>query len=514
MKTLWKAVAALAAAGMTLSACGSNPPENPPSTLGAATAGDTQTASAGDPDAAIEIGSIYEPGNLSNTGGGGQGVTEALGGNVYEALIKLEDDGTTSNLLAQDYEVSEDGLTYTFALRDGVTFHSGRAVTSADVKASFERVVAEDSQAARKSSFAVVESVETPDDQTVVFQLASKTISFPYLMAYVWVVNPELADPMTETDGTGPYALDEWRRGSSLSLVRNDDYWGERAKNGRVTFNYFTDASALGNALLTGQLDLVTSIQSPDSLVPFEDSDEYVISEGTSTVKELLAFNDRVAPFDDSRVRRAIYSAVDREKLLNAIWDGRGTLIGSMVPPTDPWYEDLNDLNPYDPELSKELLAEAGLADGFEFELQTPNYDPHPQVAEFLKSELEKIGVTVTIAPITADEWYSNVFRERAFEATLQEHVNDRDVVWYANPDFYWGYDNAEVQQLVAEAEQADTPEAQAEKLKEANRIIAGEAASNWLYLFPQIVVAHRDVTGFPVNGLNSQFFVYNITKG
>lgn len=505
MKITWKAVAAVVATGMLLTGCG-----------GSAPSGTTDGGSGGaaDPEAAIEIGSIYEPGNLSNVAGGGQGVTEALGGNVYEGLLKLNDDGSVENLLAEDYEVSDDGLTYTFTLRDGVTFHSGRALTSEDVKASFERVVAEDSQAARKSSYDVVESVTTPDESTVEFQLSSRSISFPYLMSYVWIVNPELDDPMTETDGTGPYTLSEWRRGSTLSLERFDDYWGEPASNGSVTFHYFTDASALGNALLTGQLDLVTTIQSPDSLVPFEDDDEFQISEGTSTVKELLAFNDRNAPFDDPRVRQAIYSAIDKEKLLDAIWDGRGTLIGSMVPPTDPWYEDLTDLNPYDPQRSAELLADAGLADGFEFELQSPNYDPHPQVAEFLKSELAKIGVTVNIKTITADEWYSNVFRDRDFEATLQEHVNDRDVVWYANPDFYWGYDNADVQQLVGEAEQAATPEEQTEKLKEANRIIASEAASNWLYLFPQIVVAHRDIDGFPVNGLNSQFFVYDITKG
>lgn len=506
MRHLWKAAALTLAAGLALTGCGGTADTSSPATSAASGSGDTS--------ASIEIGSLYEPGNLSNTGGGGQGVTEALGGNVYEALIQLNDDGSISNLLAEDYEVSDDGLTYTFTVRDNVTFHSGRPLTAADVKASFERVVAEDSQAARKSSFGVVESVESPDDSTVVFTLSSRSISFPYLMAYVWVVNPELADPLTETDGTGPYTFDEWRRGSTLSLVRNEDYWGEPAKNARVTFNYFTDATALGNALLSGQLDLVTAIQSPDSLVPFEDNPDFQISEGTSTVKELLAFNDREAPFDDSRVRRAIYSAVDREKLLDAIWDGRGTLIGSMVPPTDPWYEDLTDLNPYDPELSTQLLEEAGLGDGFSFTLLTPNYDPHPQVAEFLKSELDKIGVTVEIQTITADEWYSMVFKERAFEATLQEHVNDRDVVWYANPDFYWGYDNAEVQSLVAEAEAAETPEQQADKLKEANRIIAAEAASNWLFLFPQIVVARSDVSGFPVNGLNSQFFVYNITKG
>lgn len=503
MKTrrIGRAIAAFVAAGMMLTACATG-------------SGDDAAPAGADPDATIEIGSLYEPGNLSNVGGGGQGVTEALSGNVYESLIKLNDDGSLENLLAEDYEVSDDGLTYTFTLREGIKFHSGDDVTAEDVKSSFERIVAEDSQAARKSSYAVVDSVETPDERTVVFNLSAKSISFPYFMSYVWIVNPDLEDPQADTDGTGPYTFEEWRRGSSLTLARNDEYWGDPAANAGVTFNYFTDASALGNALLTGQLDLVTAIQSPDSLVPFEDNDDFQISEGTSTTKQLLAFNDRNAPFDDPRVRKALYSAIDREKLLDAIWDGRGTLIGSMVPPTDAWYEDLTDLNPYDPDLAAELLAEAGHEDGFTFTRHTPNYDPHPQVAEFVKSELAKVGVTVDIKIITADEWYSDVFRERAFDATLQEHVNDRDVVWYANPDFYWGYDNAEVQRLVGEAEQADTEEEQAEKLKEANRIIADEAASLWLFLYPQIVVAGSDVDGFPVNGLNSQFYVYDITKG
>ena len=494
-------LAGILAAGLLLTGC-----------AGGGT-GDATTSASADTAASIEVGSLYEPSNLSNVDAGGQGVTEAFSGNVYESLMKLDDDGSVTPLLAEDYSVSDDGLTYTFALRDGVKFHSGKELTADDVVSSFERVTADDSQAARKSSYAVVSDVEATDDSTVTFTLSQRSISFPYLMAYVWIVNPDLADAKTDADGTGPYSFDEWQRGSTLSLVRNDDYWGDPAKNGRVTFHYFTDASAESNALLTGEIDLITSIQSPDSLTQFENNEDFTISEGTSTTKELLAFNDRVAPFDDSRVRRAIYSAVDREKLLDAIWDGRGTLIGSMVPPTDPWYEDLTSLNPYDPELSKQLLSEAGLADGFSFTLSTPNYDPHPAVAEFLQSELAKVGITVDIKIITADEWYTDVYQNLDFEATLQEHVNDRDVVWYANPDFYWGYDNAEVQKLVASAEQAETTDEQTEDLKKANEIIATEAASNWLYLYPQIVVASSDVTGFPVNGLNSQFYVYNIEK-
>jgi peptide/nickel transport system substrate-binding protein len=184
-----------------------------------------------------------------------------------------------------------------------------------------------------------------------------------------------------------------------------------------------------------------------------------------------------------------------------------------MVQPNDTCYEELTDVNPYDVDLAKQELAEAGYPDGFEFTLDTPSYDPHPAVAEFLQSQLAEVGITVKINTISADEWYTKVFKEQDFQATLQEHVNDRDVVWYGNPDFYWGYDNADVQQWVAEAEQATTTDEQTALLKKVNEQIAADAASVWLYLYPQIVVASSDLSGYPVNGLNSQFFAYDIVK-
>ncbi|MFP3090437.1 ABC transporter substrate-binding protein [Treponema sp. TIM-1] len=478
-------------------------------------AGGRRDAAAASPEQAIiRIGSLYEPGNLSNVDAGGQGITEAFNGNVYEGLFRLTDGGTVENLLAAGYTKSSDSLTYTITLREGVKFHSGKALTSADVKTSFERVIAETSLAARKSSYRVIKSIDTPDAKTVVFTLNSPSISFPYTLSYVWIVNADGRDLKTTEDGTGPYVLDTWIRGSSLSLKKWDGYWGPAAKNAGVVFNYFTDASALNNALLSGQIDIITAVQSPDAISQFENNAGFVINNGASTTKELLAFNDRVKPFDQVLVRKAIYSAIDRQKLLSSIWGKYGSLIGSMVPPTDPWYDPaLVNANPYDPALAKSSLAQAGYPNGISFTLDTPTYDPHPLVAEFVKSELAKIGVEVTINPISADEWYTKVFRDRNFTATLQEHVNDRDVVWYGNPDFYWGYNNPQVTELVNQAEQSATADEQTRRLLEVNRIIANEAASIWLYLYPQIVIASSGLSGYPLNGLNSQFYVYNIVK-
>ncbi|MFJ2111510.1 MULTISPECIES: ABC transporter substrate-binding protein [unclassified Streptomyces] len=494
--------ALVVALSLTLSACGGS-------------GGDKGTGSSGsyDKNATINIGSLYEPQNLDNTGGGGQGVTEALNGNVYEGLFKLTDSGKVEKLLATDYKVGADGLTYTFTLRKGVKFHSGKALTSADVKYSIEKVTAKDSQSARKSSFSMIKSIATPDADTVEVKLSSKSISFPYNLSYVWIINSAAKNLKTSEDGTGPYKLDKWTRGSALSLTRFPGYWGTPATNEKVVFHYYKDATALNNALITNAVDVVTSEQSPDALGQFENNKNYKVNDGNSTTKLLLAFNDRVKPFNNVKVRKAVTSAIDNKKLLESVWGDHGKLIGSIVPPTDPWYEDLTKVNPYDVPLAKKELAEAGYAKGFSFTLDTPNYDPHPTAATFIKSELAKVGITVKINIITPDEWYTKVYKNHDFSATLQEHVNDRDIVWYGDPNFYWGYDNKQVIQWVKEAERSDTTEQQTALLKKVNTKIAEDAASDWLYLYPQIVVASTKLSGYPLNGLNSQFYAYDIKK-
>lgn len=491
-----------AALVLALTACGGDP-----------VGGSGGSTGAYDPNATVTIGSLYEPQNLDNTAGGGQGVTEALHGNVYEGLFRLTDTGKTEPLLAASHKVSPDGLTYTFTLRDGVTFHSGKKLTSADVKHSLERVIAPDSQSARKKNLSVIKTVTAPDPKTLTVTLSQKSISFVYNLSYVWIVNAEAGDLRAAADGTGPFELGNWTRGSSLGLDRFTGYWGAKAASKKIVLRYFKDASALNNALLSKGVDLVTSQQSPDALDRFKKDPAYKVTEGASTTKLLLAFNDKAEPFTDVRVRRAVAAAIDDKKLLESVWGGHGKLIGSMVPPTDPWYEDLTGTDPYDPALAKRLLTEAGHPDGFGFTLQTPSYDPHPTAATFIASQLAAVGIKVKIEPITPDQWYTKVYKNKDFDATLQEHVNDRDLVWYGNPDFYWGYDNPQVTKWVEEAERSSTPAEQTELLKRVNRTTAREAASEWLYLYPQIVVADSRISGYPLNGLNSQFHAYGIKK-
>src|SRR5690606_6884935 len=193
-------------------------------------------------EAVINIGSLYEPQNLDNTAGAGQGVSEAFNGNVYEALFRLADSGEVEPVLAESYEVSDDGLTYTFKLRDGVTFHSGDPLTATDVKFSIERVMAPESKSSRRNSLSTIASIETPDDKTVVVTLKQRSISLPYNLSYVWIVNDAARELTSSADGTGPYRLENWRRGTSLTLTPSGKYWGEAPRNGGVVFTYFTEA--------------------------------------------------------------------------------------------------------------------------------------------------------------------------------------------------------------------------------------------------------------------------------
>jgi peptide/nickel transport system substrate-binding protein len=282
-------------------------------TGGSATSGGAASSGSGYNKAAIiRVGSIYAPQNLDNTAGGGQGVTEALNGNVYEALYKLGDDGKVTPLLAKSEEKSADGLTYTFTIRKGVVFHSGQPLTAQDVKFSIEKVLAPDSQSARKSDLQVIKTVETPNDDTVVITLSKPSISLIYNLSYVWVIHHGATNLKTSEDGTGPYTVTDWNAGSSLTLTRFAKYWGTPASNKQVVYTYYKDATAENNALLAGQLDVVTSEQSPDALSQFENNPGYKVNDGSSTTKLLLAFNDKVAPFTKTAVRVAVTRAINR----------------------------------------------------------------------------------------------------------------------------------------------------------------------------------------------------------
>lgn len=487
-------------AALALAACGS----------GGSSSGGSGASGAAD-GAEIVIGSMNEPTGLVRNVGGSSGVSQTMTRNVYEGLTSVDVDGTVIPTLAPSWDVSEDGLSYTFHLQPDVVFHDGTPLTADDVVWSITQAIAPESKSARKSDLLVIQSATAVDDGTVRLDLSRPSQGLTFYLASVTVVKNGDTE-LTSDNGTGPYRFVEWVQGDHLTIEKFDDYWGEPAQNAGVTFRFFQDTTALNNAMLTGDLDLVIAEDSPDQLVQFEDNPQFTITEGTSTTKQIWAFNDRVAPFDDVRVRQGLYKAIDREAILQAVWDGYGQVIGSMVPPTDPWFVDQADVHAYDPAAAKALLTEAGVQD-LTISVDYIPDDTTEAILALLTKNLAAVGVTLTPNPVDDATWYQKVYTDHDFTTTLMGHVNPRDVLWYANPDFYWGYDNPQVQQLVAQADAAATEQEQVDLLTQVNETIGQEAASAWLYLDPQIRVARSDITGFPKDQVTESFYVADIVR-
>lgn len=497
---LFPAAALALAASLALAACG-----------GDSGSTDAGGSTPGASEAEIVIGSTNEPTGLVRNVGGSSGVSQTMTRNVFEGLTSVDVDGAVIPTLAESWDASEDGLTVTFHLQTDVVFHDGTPFTSADVAWSISQAIAPESKSARKADLSVIQDIATPDDGTVVLTLARRSQALPFYLASVTIVKDGDTE-LTSDNGTGPYRFAEWTQGDHLTIERFDDYWGEPAKNIGVTFRFFKDTTALNNALLTGDLDLVIAEDSPDQLVQFEGNPDFTITEGTSTTKQIWTFNNRIAPFSDVRVRQALYKALDRDKIRSAVWDSYGTVIGSMVPPTDDWFVDQADVHAYDPAAAKALLAEAGVTD-LAFSLDYVAGDNNETIVQLIKADLAAVGVTLNLNPIDDATWYQKIYTDKDYETTLMGHVNPRDLVWYANPDFYWGYNNADVQQWVADADQAATTDEQVALLRKVNETIGLEAPSAWLYLDPQIRVARSDISGFPIDQVTESFYVADIVR-
>src|SRR5690606_29198096 len=204
--------------------------------------------------------------------------------------------------------------------------------------------------------------------------------------------------------------------------------------------------------------------------------------------------------------RQAIRYALDHKALLETAWAGRGQLIGTMVPPSDPWYEDLTGMYPHDPAKAKELLAQAG-HENLALRLRIPNLPYAVASAQVVKSRLAEARLTAGIEPREVPaRWLDVVFNQADYDMSIINHVEPRDIAAvFGNPNYYLRYDNPRVRDLFATAD-AGTEEEQVAAMKEAARIIAEDAAADFLFLFPNLMVAKKGTTGLPKNLVSESF--------
>ncbi|MGW3342027.1 ABC transporter substrate-binding protein [Nonomuraea rubra] len=459
----------------------------------------------------LSVGAVAEPANLDFTSTEGAAIPQALLVNVYEGLVKLDQDGKIVPLLAEKWDVSEDRKTYTFTLRPNVKFSSGAPFTADDVVFSLDRVKS-DWKLKIKTQLDVVDKVEKKDDSTAVVTLKQPSNGFLYAMTSrlgAMFSRTGVADLANKPVGTGPYVLGSWRRGDSLRLDANPSYWGTKPALSSVTLKYFKDATAMNNALLTGGIDVISSVQAPESLQQFADPNRFETIEGTTNGEVVLSMNNGRPPFDDKKVRQAVRHAIDHKALLDTAWAGRGQLIGSMVPPTDPWYEDRTGDYPYDPAKAKELLG----GKTYDVKLRIPSLPYAVNSAQVVKSQLAQVGINAEIEPLEFPaRWLDQVFTKGDYDLSIINHVEPRDLGIFADKSYYFRYDNPEFGKLLASAD-AGTEQEQAADLKQAAKLLSEDAAADWLFLFPNLIVAKKGVTGLPKNAIAESFDFTGLAK-
>ncbi len=492
-------IGALATSAVVLSACTGTASDSTPKPSGTP-----------DPDATLTVGLVLEPTNLDIRHTSGAALEQVLIDNVYEGLVTRTQDNTIEPRLASDYEISPDGLTYTFTLNDGIVFHDGDALTAADVVDSYTTVQSDDTVQGH-AEFAGVTEVAAPDEKTVEITLAEPNQNFLFALTgpagLVFQADDD-TDLMSAENGTGPFTLNRWTKGSSITLDRFDDYWGTKAGVAEVVLQYIQDFTAGVNAALDGSLDVLTAVD-PNLAPQLEDAGTFTITEGRTTDKATLAFNNAKAPLDDPKVREALRLAIDHEGLVEAV--GAGETLYGPIPELDPGYEDLSELAPYDPTRAKELLAEAGQED-LELTLTIPSFYG-TTVAQVLISDFAKVGVTLEVDRVEFATWLEDVYSNHDYDLSFVLHVEPRDFANFANPDYYFGYDNAEVQDLYQQALAELDPEKSAALLAEAARIVSEDHAADWLYNGTTLTALVPGVSGFPEESINSRIDLAGVTK-
>ena len=328
--------------------------------------------------------------------------------------------------LAESYTVSDDGLTYTFKLRDGVTFHNGRVMTSADVKYSFERAVNPATQSPGGGYFGMIagyddvaggkatalSGIETPDDKTVVFKLTRPDATFLHLMAinFGYVVPKEEvekagADWGKQPVGTGAFKFTEWAPGQYIKLERNKDYFRAGVPYlDNVTFEFGQDPTDAVLRLKKGEIDIVGDGIPPAQFAEImaDSANKDLIAEGNQLHTGYVTMNVTQAPFDNVKVRQAVNMAINKERIVRLI-NNRAAPASQALPPAMPGYNTENKGYAYDPEGAKKLLAEAGAGE-ITTELYVMNVDPNPRIAQAIQQDLAAVGIKAEIRSLAQAE--------------------------------------------------------------------------------------------------------------
>lgn len=427
--------------------------------------------------------------------------------NVYEGLYKADSDGNLVPAVASDVEISEDGLTYTFTVREGVKFHNGNPVTAEDVRYSVAKFADIEGGAPSVAAFSNIEAIEITEEGSVAIKLAQPDSDFLTMLSTIEaaIIPADNADPDGNAIGTGPYQYMSRSPLTNVKMERFDDYWGEKAHIEKVTFKICANADTIAMELNGGSIDMFSRLTAAQ--MAELDMEKYNVLEGNMNLVQALYLNNDFEPFSDVRVRQALCYAVNREEVLDFVSDGKGTIIGtSMIPAFGKYYdESLSEMYPYDVEKAKDLLAEAGYADGFTFTITVPsNYQQHVDTAQVIAEQLKEVNVTAEIQLVDWNTWLSETYSNRNYEATVigvdapqltATAFLDRFVS--SAGDNFVNYENADYDVAFANA-MATTDEAQkVVYFGECQTYLAKDAANVYIQDLPEFTALNKKYAGY-----------------
>ncbi|MER9421310.1 ABC transporter substrate-binding protein [Mesorhizobium sp. M0317] len=446
----------------------------------------------------LVIGIPLEPPHLDPTAGAAAAIDEVLYANVFEGLTRIGPNGEVLPDLAESWAISDDGKVYTFKLRTGVKFHDGSDFDAGDVKFSLDRARADNSVNAQKALFAAIDTVEVVDPTTVKVTLKNPQGSFLYNMGWgdAVIVAPESADTNKEKPiGTGPFKFQSWAKGSSITLVKSDTYWGAPVSLDKAEFRIVPDAAAAVPALLSGDIQAFPFFD-PDSVAQVKDDPRFKVVVGSTEGETILAINNKKPPFDKLEVRQAIAFALDRKAIIDGASAGLGVPIGSHMSPASKAYVDLTGLYPHNVDKAKELLKQAGLENGIKATLKLPPPSYARLGGEIIASQLRDVGIDLEIIPVEWAQWLDQVFTKKDYDLTIVSHTEPNDIDIYSRKDYYFNYDNPAFDKIIAELNLTSDDAKRNTLLGEAQKILADDAVVGFLYELPKVGVWDAKLQG------------------
>ena len=449
----------------------------------------------------VVLGMVLEPPGLDPTSGAAAAIGEIVHYIVLEGLTKIGMDGSVTPLLAESWLLGPDGKTYSFVLRKGVKFSDGKPFDASAVKFSFERAKAPGStNKAKKALFDNISRVEVVDAHRVILVLDKPDAATPFRLGEntAVILHPDsAAQAATKPVGTGPFTVENWAKGSAVTLARWDGHRdASKVRLRKVTFRFINDPAAQVAALLAGDIDGMPRFGALQALKQFQSDKRFTVEVGSTAGKGLLAINNRRKPLDDVRVRRAIAHAIDRKAFIEGAQEGLGRPIGSHFAPTDIGYVDHTGLYPHNPDRARALLKEAGVTTPLNLTLTLPPPQYARKGGEIIAAQLAKVGINAKIENVEWAQWLAGPFKGN-FDLTIINHVEPLDYATaYADPNYYFGYDSARFRGMVATLAATSDQKEKARLWREIQRQLAEDAVNVFIWNPAQVAVFRRGLRG------------------